>query len=995
MVFYLLSNKKIKSVSSKTQFPSVGLKYDGLLKFIEICGGRKSLFGLTIYDVIKKIIYITRRCKSSFSEMLLLKDYNNSTYGSANIYVTHSWKKNFLKFFDAILDFLDSRRRGTSNHHGPDPVLWIDIFSKNYHLEYPPPNVHDENWSDILTNGMKRIGNCVLIIESWENILPLKKMWNLFELFVAIRTKCKIEIFMPSEGRRSFEDIIGSDVSIITSVFHTINIRFSQAKNPIYEERILEHIQATVGFNHCNKILQDGLILWLERYITDSIRGKEENSNMRTSISLVSLSSHRNRPAPLFIPGSPQWQRRLSGGLQAVSPSYVPFNPGQPTAAASAIENAEHDSKTIDKKTKDTQQLVCLLSLEAALGSLLASKGDYIGAEHLFRHSYEQMVATVGSTDRRAITMYVYLNILNYVYIQHHRMISVCIRRMGNLAGALQCLGRSVEAAELYENCLSIQIEVLGRRDLLTLSTINCLTSVYQSLGEGGRAIAMYKDLQANQLAVLGGRHSFYLRTCNNLAVILQQQGKLDEAEKLLEECLLAQRRSLGDRHCDTLTTMANLAAVQQLQERYELASNNYSSCLSLQRYILGDKHPDTLGTMCNLASTLECRGIYGQAEQLYLECLGGQRQILGDWHSDTLTTMSNLALLYQRQQQHSKAERLLLKCYCVRRQLYGNNHMETMAAKAVLDTVRGYMGGSLSDRISELPSIDMGERSEDPSTTSSLRISIASGLGNSTPRHGKPSPRVGGQSVSSRQSESRRLTWILEDGGRVGRTSHGDDESQRRLSQERAEGGNPLASIVAVGEDGYQTDKQEERANQDHYSANSDETLLGDAPALSTLHPVRGDTSSSVATSSRSIRISSGANMSPTSIFLRPDRSAAVSSASRRTVTVSTEITSSSRDIAAGGVLSQLQPPTTFMSMLTGIAERTLSSDRVRSRDDDNSKLSRGSSARGSTVVSEGTSGKFSSRRKVGKLELQHSHSKEVQQQLWQQHIEEDLLSS
>ena len=93
---------------------------------------------------------------------------------------------------------------------------------------------------------------------------------------------------------------------------------------------------------------------------------------------------------------------------------------------------------------------------------------------------------------------------------------------LGNLAGALERLGRLDEAESLFRQCLEAQRRVMGPDHPRTLST------------------------------------------AGSLASLLRSRGRLDEAESLLRTCLEAQRRTLGADHADTLKTAATLEAIRK-----------------------------------------------------------------------------------------------------------------------------------------------------------------------------------------------------------------------------------------------------------------------------------------------------------------------------------------------------------------------------------------------------------------------------------------------
>jgi hypothetical protein len=106
-------------------FPRHGVRLSFLDQFLQDCGGRAALEGLTTTEVCDQFIKpMTESSQSSYCDFL--REIEHEAVGEATVFISHAWKYNFLDVVDSL-----------THHFGQtleaEVVVWFDLFSNNQH----------------------------------------------------------------------------------------------------------------------------------------------------------------------------------------------------------------------------------------------------------------------------------------------------------------------------------------------------------------------------------------------------------------------------------------------------------------------------------------------------------------------------------------------------------------------------------------------------------------------------------------------------------------------------------------------------------------------------------------------------------------------------------------------------------------------------------------------------------------------------------------------
>jgi hypothetical protein len=103
-------------------FPTLGITLTGILEFVEQCGGRERLEGLTTTQVCHNIMKpMTEASGLAYCDHLKMQATSSEipceVIGKANVFISHAWQYRFLDVVDTLLLHFDHKVRSHSTDH--------------------------------------------------------------------------------------------------------------------------------------------------------------------------------------------------------------------------------------------------------------------------------------------------------------------------------------------------------------------------------------------------------------------------------------------------------------------------------------------------------------------------------------------------------------------------------------------------------------------------------------------------------------------------------------------------------------------------------------------------------------------------------------------------------------------------------------------------------------------------------------------------------------
>jgi hypothetical protein len=231
------------STTGTLPFPKDGVRLSFATEFINSCGGRDQLSGLTTNDVCERFVKPpTLAFKSSYCEFL--RAQSHPAVDTATVFISHAWKYMFLDVVDAILDHFKYKE---------DVVIWFDLFANNQHKAV---DLNFDWWCNTFKSAIKQFGHTVMVIAPWSNPVTLTRAWCLFEIFCTIDTKSKFDIALSDSERKKFiQDMESNGTDAIDNMLAVIDAERSECYHQQDKARIFDVVRKTVGFDNINSLL--------------------------------------------------------------------------------------------------------------------------------------------------------------------------------------------------------------------------------------------------------------------------------------------------------------------------------------------------------------------------------------------------------------------------------------------------------------------------------------------------------------------------------------------------------------------------------------------------------------------------------------------------------------------------------------------------------------------------------------------------------------------
>eukprot|EP00438_Fugacium_kawagutii_P020405 Skav231243 [mRNA] locus=scaffold411:103200:103754:- [translate_table: standard] len=123
-----------------------------------------------------------------------------------------------------------------------------------------------ENLSEMFKQSLLRTGHMVAILDSWQNPVYLRRVWTIYEQFLACSQGLNVVMVMPEAPMTSLQgQIFKGRVGIkdITVSLSRVDSARAEAWDPTDAERVKSEIRNTVGFEEVNRHVVRAMVRWI------------------------------------------------------------------------------------------------------------------------------------------------------------------------------------------------------------------------------------------------------------------------------------------------------------------------------------------------------------------------------------------------------------------------------------------------------------------------------------------------------------------------------------------------------------------------------------------------------------------------------------------------------------------------------------------------------------------------------------------------------------
>ena len=185
----------------------------------------------------------TKDYELSYCDMIFEKAKQSATtqldrvVETATVFISHAWKYKFLDVLDALEDHFKDE---------PDKIIWFDLVSNN---QQKATGLSYEWWATTFKDAIEQLGHTVTIMAPWNDPIPYKRKWCIFEIYCTVISGAKFEIAMSNNEHRAFiEECKHGSTDVINKMLSIVNAEKRESWNPMDKERIHSVIKNEVGF---------------------------------------------------------------------------------------------------------------------------------------------------------------------------------------------------------------------------------------------------------------------------------------------------------------------------------------------------------------------------------------------------------------------------------------------------------------------------------------------------------------------------------------------------------------------------------------------------------------------------------------------------------------------------------------------------------------------------------------------------------------------------
>eukprot|EP00931_Biecheleriopsis_adriatica_P058245 TRINITY_DN3461_c0_g1_i5.p1 TRINITY_DN3461_c0_g1~~TRINITY_DN3461_c0_g1_i5.p1 ORF type:complete len:789 (-),score=128.53 TRINITY_DN3461_c0_g1_i5:181-2547(-) len=182
----------------------------------------------------------------------------------ANHFVSHAWRYAFTTLLNALSTW--ATQKGANQDQ---TYFWVDAFVVNQHIASDFPM---EWWSTRFAQAVGDIGSTILVSEPWQDPIPLKRVWVIWEIFCTNQMGARFDIAMPEESMQDFRLALIRSFETVQTALSGVDVALSTAYHKSHQDMVHKEISQTIGFTKLNEMVQLRMNRWLIEAATKELR---------------------------------------------------------------------------------------------------------------------------------------------------------------------------------------------------------------------------------------------------------------------------------------------------------------------------------------------------------------------------------------------------------------------------------------------------------------------------------------------------------------------------------------------------------------------------------------------------------------------------------------------------------------------------------------------------------------------------------------------------
>ena len=237
----------MSSPSAHAKHPN-GISLAGFRALIDAHGGRAALEGRsTAWVKFNVVLPATGPTVSPFTALM-----DGAHVAPATAFISHAYDDEFLGAVDAIAAL--EAREGTSAFY------YFDLLVVNQHGQGAV--VPFEVLQDEFGGSVAAIGRTLLVLK-WDNPVPLKRAWCVFEMGTTLAVRAEMKVIMPPTDVAAFKEALVKDFDSLTYKTCRVDVEKASAREASDLANIKRAIEEGGGFLKTNQLVIGAMQAWM------------------------------------------------------------------------------------------------------------------------------------------------------------------------------------------------------------------------------------------------------------------------------------------------------------------------------------------------------------------------------------------------------------------------------------------------------------------------------------------------------------------------------------------------------------------------------------------------------------------------------------------------------------------------------------------------------------------------------------------------------------
>ena len=132
-----------------------------------------------------------------------------------------------------------------------------------------------DNLEHVFEENLLRSRRVVAILDTWHQPTYLRRVWTIYEQYVACTLEVEVTFVMPYEATRSLSEKLSlGDVGIaeVTRSLCEVNVAAAEAFDPRDERKVKDTIRSSVGFDRVNEHVKSAMVHWISCVVRDKFQ---------------------------------------------------------------------------------------------------------------------------------------------------------------------------------------------------------------------------------------------------------------------------------------------------------------------------------------------------------------------------------------------------------------------------------------------------------------------------------------------------------------------------------------------------------------------------------------------------------------------------------------------------------------------------------------------------------------------------------------------------